>query len=61
MPAAVLRELPAGWEARASRKTYGRLAVTVPAPADLLAPKLKRGEPRDLKHAEWARSVGLLS
>ena len=32
----------------------------VPAPADLLAPKLKRNEPRDRAHAEWAKCVGLL-
>jgi hypothetical protein len=56
----VLRELPGDWESRASRKTYGRLSVVVPAPRDLLAPKLKRAEPRDLKHAEWARRVGLI-
>jgi hypothetical protein len=61
MPKAVLRELPSDWETRASRKTYVRLAVVVPAPQDLLAPKLKRGEPRDLKHAVWARSVGLIT
>jgi hypothetical protein len=60
MPKAVLRELPAGWESRASRKTYGHLTVLVPSPPDLLAPKLKRAEPRDLKHAEWARAVGLI-
>ena len=28
--------------------------------ADLLAPKLKRNEPRDRAHAEWAKRVGLL-
>ena len=60
MPREVLRELPGGWEARAGRRTYGRLSVVVPAAADLLAPKLRRGEPRDLRHAEWARRVGLL-
>ena len=60
MPQEVLRELPVGWELRAQRKTYGHLSVVVPAPADLLAPKLKRGEPRDLKHAAWARTVGLV-
>lgn len=60
MPADVLRELPSGWEGRASRKVYGRLTVTVPAPVDLLAPKLRRDEPRDRKHAAWAKDVGLL-
>ncbi|MCX8090014.1 MAG: hypothetical protein N3I86_03630 [Verrucomicrobiae bacterium] len=60
MPGTVLRELPAGWEQRAARKTYGCLEVVVPSPADLLAPKLKRGEPRDHAHAAWAKRVGLL-
>ncbi|MBI4027203.1 MAG: hypothetical protein HY360_19615 [Verrucomicrobia bacterium] len=61
MPKAALLELPAGWENRACRKTYGRLTTTVPSPADLLVPKLKRGEPRDLKHAEWAKQTRLVS
>lgn len=60
MPATVLQEFPDGWEQRATRKTYGLLQVVVPAPADLLAPKLKRGEPRDHAHAAWAGRVGLL-
>jgi hypothetical protein len=60
MPKAVLRELPGNWEAHASRATYGRLTVVVPAADDLLVPKLKRGEPRDLKHAAWARQIGLV-
>lgn len=55
MPKAVLQEMSPGWEARCSRKTYGLLDVRVPAVDDLLAPKLKRGEPRDKLHAEWAR------
>ena len=59
MPQEVLRELPKGWEPRASRKTYGHLTVVVPSPEDLLDPKRRRGEPRDLKHAQWARTVGL--
>ncbi len=60
MPDAVLRELPAEWESRATKKSYGHLSVTVPTPADLLAPKLRRNEPRDRTHAAWARAVGLL-
>jgi len=60
MPRAVLDELPIGWQERAARKTYGQLTLTVPSVADLLAPKLKRGEPRDLKHAEWAGKIGLV-
>ena len=60
MPDTVLRELPAGWEHRAVTRQIGKLRLTVPAPADLLAPKLKRNEPRDRAHAEWARRIGLL-
>src|ERR1041385_7709761 len=47
MPHSVLDELPAGWKLRASRRLIGKLNLLVPAPADLLAPKLKRNEPRD--------------
>lgn len=57
MPAAVLGEMDPGWEARALRKVYGLLTVTVPSVADLLVPKLKRGEPRDIVHAEWAKNL----
>lgn len=60
MPHAVLREFPAGWETRCLEATCGRLLVRVPAVADLLHPKLKRGEPRDLAHAQWAKATGLL-
>jgi hypothetical protein len=60
MPRDVLRELPEKWRERASERNYGALTVVVPAPADLIAPKLKRGEPRDRKHADWARTIGLL-
>ena len=60
MPESVLNELPAGWKQRATQKQIGRLSVLVPAPADLLTPKLKRNEPRDRAHAEWAKRVGLL-
>jgi hypothetical protein len=60
MPETVLLELPAGWQQRATQKPIGKLQLTVPAPADLLAPKLKRNEPRDRSHADWARRVGLL-
>jgi hypothetical protein len=60
MPESVLQELPAGWKQRATQKQIGRLNLIVPAPADLLAPKLKRNEPRDRAHAEWAKRVGLL-
>lgn len=54
MPTDVLRELPTGWEERVAVKSYHLLTVVVPAVDDLLAPKLKRGEPRDYAHAQWA-------
>jgi hypothetical protein len=57
MPMAVLSEMPADWESRASRKIYGKLSVTVPSVNDLLVPKLKRAEPRDKLHAEWAKQL----
>lgn len=60
MPPTVLRELPAGWEQRARQKQIGRLNLLVPTPADLLVPKLKRNEPRDRAHADWAKHIGLL-
>jgi hypothetical protein len=60
MPETVLNELPAGWKQRATQKQIGKLNLLVPAPADLLVPKLKRNEPRDRAHAEWAKRVGLL-
>ncbi len=60
MPDTVLREFPAGWEQRAVTRQVGKLRLTVPAPADLLAAKLKRNEPRDRAHAEWAGRIGLL-
>jgi hypothetical protein len=61
MPQMVLQELPPDWPARASLKRYGWLEVVVPAPADLLVPKLKRNEPRDRAHVEWSRQVGLVA
>ena len=60
MPESVLQELPAGWKQRATQKQIGKLNLLVPAPADLLAPKLKRNEPRDRAHADWAKRIGLL-
>jgi hypothetical protein len=60
MPETVLNKLPVGWKQRATQKQIGKLNLLVPAPADLLAPKLKRNEPRDRAHAEWAKRVGLL-
>jgi hypothetical protein len=60
MPESVLTGLPLNWLARASTKGYGHLFVTVPSPADLLAPKLKRNEPRDRAHAAWAKNHHLV-
>jgi hypothetical protein len=60
MPDAVLREFPTDWPSRASTHNYGALQVTVPAAADLLVPKLKRGEPRDHAHAAWVKDIGLV-
>ncbi len=60
MPRTALNALPKGWEARASQAVYGMLTVIVPAVTDLLAPKLARGEPRDLRHAEFMRSLNLI-
>jgi hypothetical protein len=60
MPESVLREFPSDWNDRATAGVYGPLRVLVPAPADLLVPKIKRGEPRDHAHAAWAKRVGLL-
>ena len=57
MPRQVLNEMPTGWENRAKQKTYRHLLVIVPSVPDLLAPKLKRGEPRDKLHAEWAKQL----
>ena len=54
MPSAVLGEMPDDWMDRAARRPYGLLEVIVPSIEDLLVPKLKRGEPRDKLHAEWA-------
>ncbi|MCI0744476.1 MAG: hypothetical protein L0Y58_03625 [Verrucomicrobia subdivision 3 bacterium] len=59
MPDTVLREFPADWQERATKRHVGQLDVIVPAPEDLLVPKLKRGEPRDMKHIEWAKRIGL--
>ena len=60
MPDTVLRELPEGWPERATVRQIHQLRLSVPAPADLLAPKLRRNEPRDRAHADWADRVGLL-
>ena len=61
MPDAALEGLPPDWQSRAARKSYRSLTVEVPAPEDLLTPKLKRGETRDLAHQQWALYNGLVS
>ena len=60
MPESVLKELPEGWLTRSSFSQDGNLSVTVPHPADLLAPNLRRNEPRDRQHAAWAQEQGLI-
>jgi hypothetical protein len=32
----------------------------IPAPSDILAPKLRRNEPRDRAHAAWAKQLGMV-
>jgi len=58
--AAVIKALSSLPPERAWSARYGQLELIVPSAADLLAPKLRRGEPRDLAHAAWARSQGLI-
>lgn len=60
MPESVLQGLPLGWEQRATTRHIGNLRLTVPSASDLLAPKLRRNEPRDRAHDEWARRIGLI-
>ncbi len=60
MPRMVLDQLPSGWLERASSVSHGKLKVVVPAVKDLLAPKQKRGEPRDAQHEAFAAAVGLI-
>jgi hypothetical protein len=60
MPSSVLNEMPHDWKTRISKSQYHNLTVVVPHPADLLAPKLRRNEPRDRLHAAWAQEEGLL-
>ncbi len=61
MPELALREFPTDWANHQESKTYGGLTVRVPAVPHLLAPKIRRGEPRDFAHYRWAQSVGLLN
>ncbi len=60
MPHAVLDHLPPAWQERTFSATYLHLTVVVPAVEDLLTPKRKRGEPRDLQHEAFAHRLGLV-
>jgi len=59
MPPRALEGLPSDWKHRATSKSYSLLTVIVPSVEDLLSPKLKRGEARDIAHSQWAKSIGL--
>jgi hypothetical protein len=59
MPPRALEGLPFDWKNRAATKSYDLLTVIVPSVEDILVPKLKRGETRDISHSRWAKSVGL--
>ena len=59
MPEMALSGLPANWKSRAELEQYGKLDVVVPSVADLLVPKLRRGEPRDLAQANYMEQLGL--
>ncbi len=60
MPDYVLQEFDPLWRQRSIEIQYEALRVIVPSVGDLMKPKLKRGEPRDLRHQEYARDRGLL-
>jgi hypothetical protein len=60
MPHFALRDLPEGWRSRCVMATYRNLTVEIPSVSDLLSPKLKRNEPRDRAHQEYARELGLI-
>lgn len=59
MPPRALEGQPHDWENRAATKSYGFLVVIVPSVKDILVPKLQRGEPRDISHSQWAKSIDL--
>ncbi len=60
MPQQTLSEFHPEWKSHQSTKQYGTLKVRVPCVVHLLLPKIKRGEPRDMRHYQWVRNVGLL-
>ena len=61
MPDTVLKGLPPDWQSRAVTQQEGKLTLIVPQPEDLLVPKLRRKEPRDLQHYAWAKSIRLIA
>ncbi len=54
MPDHVLLEFETSWRERAMKLHYEGLIVIIPSVEDLIKPKLKRGEPRDLRHRDYA-------
>jgi len=60
LPEEVLTKFPIDWTEHKLTKQYGPLTVHVPCVAHLLIPKIRRGEPRDLVHYQWARDSGLI-
>lgn len=57
MPHFVLNEFPDDWKVRISSRTYGRLTVHIPSLADLLEPKMRRGEERDRLHLRYVETL----
>jgi len=53
MPDHVLQEFEKSWRERAIKLNYEGLTVMIPSVEDLIKPKLKRGEPRDLRHRDY--------
>ncbi len=60
MPHVALEAFPADWASRAFKQTMGHLELVLPSVEDLLVPKLKRGECRDMLHKQYALEQGLL-
>lgn len=48
---------PTGWEYRSFKEVRGHVALTFPHPIDLLASKVKRLEPKDLRAFELVRAA----
>jgi hypothetical protein len=60
MPPAVLNQFPDDWRNRCATARYDNLKVIIPCAADIIAAKLKRSEPRDLLHKQYAEALGLM-